>query len=307
MKQLTKTQQQKLMKQIKAQSARNLKRTSIALLRKQWQDYYLNKYTTLFLNLFKFKNMKPYESVYIMRKLLETATLAAFKAHISEDVEGDVVFAGYTPKKYLLYGRPASIKPVNEYNLEIIPDKYLRNGIEASIITLDYQPLSVINTFVNQMVDLRMTYNTNVKLHKMPFIIEGGDAKQTNAIEELLDDSVVIQTELGDVRTINTGFNSILDKLQDQMIQTEHELLTVLGVDNVKYEKRAQMNIDEINANNEEINAFRVSLKDRIQAWFDEINDLFGTNFEIEKQEIEIKSIHEEGDVEDVKDLAASE
>lgn len=179
-----------------------------------------------------------------------------------------------------------------------IPKKILVNDETVSLIKLDYLPVDIIKTFVDQMVELRMTYNTNVKLHKMPYIITGGSTKDEAAIHDILNDEIVVQLEDSMLNSVQTNTPYILDKLYQQMVQTEHELLTVLGVDNVKYEKGAQMNVDEINANNDEINAFRVSLKNKIETWLDNINELFGTNLKIKVNEDALMEFVDETKVE---------
>ncbi|RDT45977.1 hypothetical protein, partial [Enterobacter roggenkampii] len=70
------------------------------------------------------------------------------------------------------------------------------------------------------------------------------------------------------------------------------ELLTLLNIDNVKFEKKAQMNVDEINSNNEEINAYAQLVEERIIKFFEDCNNLFNTNIELEETE-EVESVKE--------------
>lgn len=257
----------------------------------------IRKYQALFINLFEYDGLDYRVDDFIMRKLLHTGQLSSFKLITNPSVS-IVGYASYIEKGYNLYSEPIKIQVINERNSKELPKKDLIIGTDAAIIKLDFIPQTYIRQYAEEIADIEMTMRTHLKTLKMPFIISGSDNKTIKAIQKLLSDEEVIYLEDMGLKVQTTGVQYILEKLQRQKVEVENELYTILGIDNVKFEKAAQMNVDEINANNHEINAFRGIIKSSIHEWFEETNRLFGTTISIVQPVLEVEENGEEENAE---------
>ena len=95
-----------------------------------------------------------------------------------------------------------------------------------------------------------------------------------------------------------TQAHYIVDKLQTYIVSQENELLTILGIDNTgSAAKKAQMVVDEVNANNDVINDYGASIEDELRRWLDRANKVLGRNITIEATSKPVDSTHDYEDV----------
>lgn len=251
------------------------------------------KYTNLFLNRYKAKGLDYGVMDYIMRTILGSGTIAGFKLKTNELVSA-AGFAPYVSVGFDWKNQPIKAQLIKIHNSPLIPDKILTVGEDVVLLSLGFVPIDFIREYVQRLVDIESTIRTNLKINKMPFVISSIDTKTLNAITQLLEDEEVIVVKDNQIKVMNANAPYIIDKLQQYKLDVESELLTILDIDNVKFEKKAQMNVDEINANNDEINAYSNIIGGRIEAFFDELNKVFGFNIEIEDGREDIQSTQED-------------
>jgi len=254
------------------------------------------KYQALFRNALKFENMEYGVHSYFMDKLLFNGQIAAFNLELSASVEHkELAFATFVEKSWKWNNQPASITVLNERAAPHFPTRALVVDEEAVVLKLDFVPNDYIKEYVQRLWDIQATINTNLKVHKMPFIIKSSDTKTINAIREIIKNHWVVSIDDLTFEIMETAAPYIIDKLQLYYSETEAELLTILGVDNVKFEKKAQMTRDEVNANNEEITAYRKILESKIEAFFNQINEVLGHDLRI-KEEVQDEIVDEESE-----------
>src|SRR5690554_240547 len=254
-------------------------------IRKQRQyDNLINKYKALFLNLLEFEGMDYGVKSYFMNKLLYKGKIAAFKLSGSNQVKSELGFGDYSIREWDWKNKPIWIKPLNEHRNRRVPKKWLRNDKEAVLLELDFIPYNFITEYVERIMDIEATIRFNLNAHKMPFIIKSADNKTINAIKSLFKNDEFIWTDNIQMEVLDNDVPYIIDKLQLYRSETEAELLSVLGIDNVKFEKKAQMTKDEVNANNEEITAYRQILENKIEAFFNQINEVLGHDLKIKEK-----------------------
>lgn len=275
------------------------KRNEGSIYRNKLTVFYQRKYHALFKNLFKIEGLEKDTAGYIMTKLLFTGTLSGWRIG-NFDWIGEIGFSPYTLVNYDMYGNPLKVRLLSERQSPLVNiNKTYHNHKDISIIRLDFVPAHIINDLIEKIVDVDMTIRTNVKLHKMPFLTRGLDSKQLKAIEDLLDDELIVNSHQL-VESVATGTPYVIDKLYRYKSELEHELYTMLGVDNIKFDKGAQLSLDEVNANNEEVNQFKTIIKDKLETWFNEINDLFDVNIIVKEKEVEQPAYQGGDDVEGV-------
>lgn len=257
------------------------------------------KYRLLFLNEFKFINLDYAVGDYLMNKLLSEGTVAAFNLTSALEEKKDLAFGSYVPYKRDWKGDPYQIKILNEWKHPRVPSDYLKNNENAVVLELGFIPMAFINEYVQRLMDIQATIDTNLVVNKMPFVIKSTDKKTINAIKELLINEQVIWVNDNQFEVLDMKVPYIIDKLSLHKQEVEAELLSVLGIDGVKFEKKAQMTKDEVNANDDEIDAYRKIIRDRMEAFFDQINNVLGHNIEIEKNKDEIYEMEENEDGKD--------
>lgn len=257
-----------------------LSRKEIAIQKDRLRNIYRRKYRSLFLSLFKIEGLDYEVDKYILSKIYEGVNLAAFKLNINAEAGTIVGFQPFSEEGYDLYSHPINIRLIPTNNWKYIPRKSLKNEEEVTLFKVDYILLSIVDTYVNRLVDIDMTIQTNLKLHKMPFIVTSDQEK--DAIDQVLSDInvVALSKDVG-LKSIQTNTPYIIDKLNKYRMEVETELLTIIGVKGMKFEKQAQMTTDEVNMNDEEINSYKNRMLDKLTIWFDRVNELFGTNIKV--------------------------
>ena len=154
----------------------------------------------------------------------------------------------------------------------------------------NHKPIAaVVQYYVERVVEVDMVINTNIELHKMPYLI-GVDPTDKEKLEDVVDrilsNELVVFTDLESaqlVKALATQPQYIIDKLHAYRIQLENELLTYLGYDNSgNSEKATTMLLDEINANNVVINASADQFKTCIDNWCKRIKEVFGVEISAE-------------------------
>ena len=109
-------------------------------------------------------------------------------------------------------------------------------------------------------------------------------------VDRILNGEVAVFASMSDVQQLQALMTTapyLLDKLKAYQVSIENELLTVLGINNSGTQaKKAQMLVDEVNANNDVINDYGTSIVDEIKAWLERANKVLNRNISIEAKEV---------------------
>lgn len=271
-------------------SKKNLRRLSFDNLR--------NKYIALFKNILEFEGLDIDSKSYLMDKVLYNGQISAFNLETPASVDyKELAFATFTEASWKWNNAPLEVLVLNARNAPYFPKSLLKVDEEVVILKLDFRPISYINEYVGRIYDIQATINTNLIVHKLPFIIKSTDNKTVSTIERILANENIVSLDDLTLEVLETKAPYLIDKLQLYLSETEAELLTILGIDNVKFEKKAQMTKDEINANNEEITSYRRLYKAKFEAFFEKINEILGHNItikEIQPDEVIVEDNSEE-------------
>lgn len=279
----------------------------IKALKEKQKTNLINKYRALFLELYELEGVEYGVSEYIMQQILDSGKVSMFMSNTNKEVR-IVMFGPYATKGFDWKNSPVRARPMNQASTEvgrkIIPQKYMEVDEEIVLLELPFIPKEYIEEYVTRILDIEATIRTNLQTLKMPFVITSLNPKQLDNINKLLNDELVLVQNAADIDVINTPTTYVVDKLNEHKNEVEAELLTILGVDNVKFEKAAQMAVDEINANNEEVSAYRNIIQASLERFIAKGNDIFGQNIRLKKREVEFQQIEnnntrEEGDVDD--------
>ena len=274
------------------------------------------RYFNIFASNWKWGGFAREEREAIIRSLWTRGTIGALR--ISDEL---LAYVPYAPQDFNLYGTPVTAVPVPSRTAPYIPTRALSTsalrinvarGVEEPEIVLGWaqHPLRPIRDsladWVDDLVELEMAIRMNIDLQKIPFVFKctnQNEAKLRNLIQRVTFGSSMVAIgvdEVGSVDAMTTGAPYLLDKLEEQKERIEKEVLTFLGIDNLK-EKPERMQGDEINANNDEININRDAILDNVKEWVRLVDEAFGTSHSVEAKTT-TRSLYEEPNQEEKND-----
>ena len=257
-------------------------------------DTYNNKYYNLWMSKFEWKgldeDLKEQEENYIMRKLWYDGTVAIRNIKNTNMI----AIAPWELQNYNYLGFPETINLINERGASktIIPSKTLIVNKDVALLfcTPSQKPIkAVVDYYVDRITQAVVLINNNLCLQNMPFVInctEEDQKRLSDIVDRILNNELVITTASSDISKLQaliTQVPFLIDKLQAYIVSMENELLTILGVDNSGVQaKKAQMLVDEVNANNDVINDYGNSIIDELTKWLDRANKVLNRNITIE-------------------------
>lgn len=276
---------------------RTKSKCGLTLPKSQWQSAmmnasYENLYATWLASLaqmrFKWLNLpESCDSRYLEQQLLYTgfATLARendespilslgiLKDGATYNAYGD--FVNYTAIGYMNSPR---FNVTNEGNGMLI-----RN--ENSFISL-WQGINIVAA---QMARVKRTLDTNLQLQETPFAITAPKEKKLEAINAYKQISgyepAVIGTpdfwENVNIGAIQTGVPYIGAELEATLNNLWHEGLSLLGIENLQHEKRAQMTEAETTGDNKQTSLRLLDALEARRSAADKANALFGTDIAV--------------------------
>lgn len=201
-----------------------------------------------------------------------------------------------------MYGLPETVTLVNTYGSPLVPSKSMTVDKDVCLgyIQRNKKPISlIVDWYIERIAQVEMVINTNLQLHKMPFLIpvEEDQKKAEDILDKILNNELCIFAPGIDpamFKAVATGAPYIIDSLHEYKVGLENELKTYLGVDNQgAVEKREQLNLDETNANNEEINDYANNFLDCLNEWCDNIREAFGIDISVEATSKPVEAIGE--------------
>lgn len=160
-----------------------------------------------------------------------------------------------------------------------------------------------IQLYAYKLTNIDRTIDTNIMAQKMPIIVKCTDKQRLSlkqAMNQRNDNEPVIYADKGlnteEIQVLKTDAPIVFDKLQIQKHAVWNECMTFLGVNNANMDKRERLVDDEVQANNEQVQASEdVMLKARKRAC-ELINKMFGTNIKVSRRNLsktEIKAIND--------------
>jgi len=269
-------------------------------------NVYSNKYYNLFMSSKKWKKLHKEEEDYIMRKFWADGTVSAFKI-LNEDKFGFsmIGFAPYAVEAFTMYDTPARVRLINERNVPFIPNKQMQ--VNKDVVLGYYQrnkkPVRlIVDWYVKRIANVEMVINTNVEVHKLPYLVGVTDndiSKAEDVVNKILNNELVIFADINDLNLVKVLINQapfIIDKLYAYKTNLECELLNYLGIDSSNVDVDKAMNVDQVNANNSYINTNANSYLDELKKWCKDIKEVLGFDMDVENTQEQAQSIHQDMD-----------
>ena len=266
---------------------------SVMQLLKNTVSNYKNKYYNVWMSKFKWSGLDEecaeQQENFIMRKLWSEGTVALRNIENTDMMAA----ASYATNQYNIFDFPEVITLVKNRDAsdKIIPkDPQVVNKDVAIIYCLpSHEPIEkIVDFYCSRMAQVELVINNNLKLHSNPFLIsctEENKQQMEDIVNRILNNELVVfcsQKDITNLQALLLNAPYLIDKLKEYQVSLENELLTILGIDNFGTAKKAQMLVDEVNANNDIINDFGASIEDELRQYLERANKVLNRNISIE-------------------------
>lgn len=295
-------------------------RTSSADIRRKIAFFYREKFFNKWMGKYEFPELNYQQKHYIMKKWWAEGSVACSKVTSVGGSLKELIMAGaidmkeniiiFTPwafaDRYNIYDFPTHIRLINTRAVKFITQDILELDVDAVILYAQKNHKSIVSSIdakIDELVDLEMKKRTALKAQSQAwmFAFSPEDFEQAKVLQEQLENDepymFVPFQEVDKVKGISSGAQYIVDKIQDQIDRINNECLTMLGVNNVGIgEKKEHLIVDEVNANNEDIEQQSISFTSEIESGFERVENAFGFKVHVIDMNEEFKDDEDETD-----------
>lgn len=249
---------------------------------------YLNRLTELAISMFEWKNLPPsVDPRYLELHLFETGCMVYF----DDDVLGNLCLDCITNGRLDVYGYPILRRAYSGYNNY---QKLLKESNSVIIWNNYLHTNSILDVkmFAKRLYNLDRIIDVNANAQKTPVLVQGTEKQRLtllNLYKEFEGNAPFIfgdkNLDLNALKVLQTGAPYVADKLYQLKTQIWNEALTYLGISNINIQKKERLISDEVTRNQGGTIASRYSRLESRREAVKKINDMFGTNIEVNYHE----------------------
>lgn len=249
---------------------------------------YLNRLTELAISMFEWKNLPDtVDARYLESHLFETGCMVYFKDEVIGDLCLDCIVNG----RLDVYGNPLLRRAYSGYNNYQKLLKY-NNSVIIWNNYLHSNSILDVEMFARRLYNIDRIIDINANAQKTPVLVLGNEKQRLtllNLYKEYDGNAPFIfgdkNLDINALKALSTNAPYVCDKLYQLKTQIWNEALTYLGISNINIQKKERLITDEVTRNQGGTIASRYSrLESRRQA-VEKINDMFGTNIEVNYRE----------------------
>lgn len=249
---------------------------------------YLNRLTELAISMFEWKNLpKTVDARYLELHLFETGCMVYFKDEVIGDLCLDCIVNG----RLDVYGNPLLRRAYSGYNNYQKLLKY-DNSVIIWNNYLHSNSILDVEMFARRLYNIDRIIDVNANAQKTPVLVLGNEKQRLtllNLYKEYDGNAPFIfgdkNLDINALKALSTNAPYVCDKLYQLKTQIWNEALTYLGISNINIQKKERLITDEVTRNQGGTIASRYSrLETRRQA-VEKINEMFGTNIEVNYRE----------------------
>lgn len=249
---------------------------------------YLNRLTELAISMFEWKNLPDtVDARYLELHLFESGCMVYFK----DDVIGDLCLDCIVNGRLDVYGNPLLRRAYSGYNNYQKLLKY-NNSVIIWNNYLHGNSILDVEMFARRLYNIDRIIDINANAQKTPVLVVGNEKQRLtllNLYKEYDGNAPFIfgdkNLDINALKALSTDAPYVCDKLYQLKTQIWNEALTYLGISNINIQKKERLISDEVTRNQGGTIASRYSrLESRRQA-VEKINDMFGTNIEVNYRE----------------------
>lgn len=249
---------------------------------------YIRRLTELSTSMFEWKNVpESVDTRYLEMQLFYNGSAIYF----NDDVMGDLCLSCAVNGGFDVYGNPKERRAYSRYN------NYYRilNEENSVIIWNNYiRTNSVLDVkmFARRLYNLDRIIDINANAQKTPVLVQASEKQRLvllNVYKEFDGNAPVIfgdkNLDINGLKVFSTNAPYNCDKLYQLKTQIWNEALTYLGISNVNIQKKERLITDEVTRNQGGTVASRYSRLEARRLAVEKINDMFGTNIEVNYRE----------------------
>lgn len=249
---------------------------------------YLNRLTELAISMFEWKNLPDtVDARYLELHLFETGCMVYFKDEVIGDLCLDCIVNG----RLDVYGNPLLRRAYSGYNNYQKLLKY-NNSVIIWNNYLHSNSILDVEMFARRLYNIDRIIDINANAQKTPVLVLGNEKQRLtllNLYKEYDGNAPFIfgdkNLDINALKALSTNAPYVCDKLYQLKTQIWNEALTYLGISNINIQKKERLITDEVTRNQGGTIASRYSrLETRRQA-VKKINEMFGTNIEVNYRE----------------------
>ena len=285
--------------------------------RQEIENYYRTKYFSFFVNGYEFDGLDPQQQRFLLIQFWEVGTINAFilegtqpslEIKGQENPNGILCLTPYAPTRYNIYNFPTYVRAIALRGATFIPQKDMKVNENCVIgwAHISHNSVrSIVESYVEKIANVEMTIRMNLETHKLPrlIVVNPEDKERMKEMASSIQDGVpVLYVSVEDSQKINNiieGGNYIIDKLFTYKQNLEKELMTLMGIDNVGIVKRERENLDETNANNEEIDNGGDCFIDEMKVFCKLVSQVLGFPLSVKEKSPRVEMMEYESDGED--------
>lgn len=249
---------------------------------------YIRRLTELSTSMFEWKNVpESIDTRYLEMQLFYNGSAIYF----NDDVMGDLCLSCAVNGGFDVYGNPKERRAYSRYN------NYYRilNEENSVIIWNNYiRTNSVLDVkmFARRLYNLDRIIDINANAQKTPVLVQASEKQRLvllNVYKEFDGNAPVIfgdkNLDINGLKVFSTNAPYNCDKLYQLKTQVWNEALTYLGISNVNIQKKERLITDEVTRNQGGTVASRYSRLEARRLAVEKINNMFGTNIEVNYRE----------------------
>lgn len=249
---------------------------------------YLDRLTELSISMFEWRNLPPtVDARYIELQLFETGCMVYF----DDDVLGNLCLNCLYNGQFDVYGNPISRRAYSRYNnyqKTLSPD----NSVVIWNNYLHTNSVMQVIQYAKRLYNLDRIIDVNANAQKTPVLVQATEKQRLtmlNLYKEYDGNAPFIfgdkNLDLNTLKAISTGAPYVCDKIYQLKTQIWNEALTYLGISNINIQKKERLITDEVTRNQGGTIASRYSRLESRREAVKKINEMFGTNIEVNYRE----------------------
>ena len=275
-----------------------------AMLNNRTYIQYLNRLTELSISMFEWKNLpSTVDARYLELHLFETGCMVYFQ----DDVVGDLCLDCIPQGRLDVYGNPILRRAYSGYNNY---QKLLKESNSVLIWNNYLHTNSILDVkiYARRLYVLDRIIDINANAQKTPVLVQVNEKQRLtllNLYKEFEGNAPVIfgdtNLDINGLKALTTQAPYVADKLYQLKTQIWNEALTYLGISNINNQKKERMITDEVSRDQGGTVASRYSRLESRRQGAKKINEMFGTNIEVNYREDNDDGNDDEGGEDDVE------
>lgn len=249
---------------------------------------YLNRLTELAISMFEWKNLPDtVDERYLELHLFETGCMVYFKDEVIGDLCLDCIVNG----RLDVYGNPLLRRAYSGYNNYQKLLKY-NNSVIIWNNYLHGNSILDVEMFARRLYNIDRIIDINANAQKTPVLLQGSEKQRLTLLNLYKDYDGNAPFIFGDknldinaLKALSTNAPYVCDKLYQLKTQIWNEALTYLGISNINIQKKERLITDEVTRNQGGTIASRYSRLEARRQAVEKINEMFGTNIEVNYRE----------------------